>query len=101
MNSSMKQKQTHRLRREISGQKGSRWGGGRGKPGGWDYYAAVTCKTDNPQDVLYSTGDCTQYSGMASMGKEPNEEQIYVSLIRFAVQQKLTQKCKSTAIKCF
>ena len=33
------------------------------------------------------------------MGRKSNKEGIYIWLIRFAVQQKLTQHCKATIIK--
>ena len=36
---------------------------------------------------------------MTYMGKESKKEWIYVQLIHFAVQQKLTQHCKSTILQ--
>ena len=35
--------------------------GGRDKSGAWDEHSDPYYKTDNPQDLLYSTGNPTQY----------------------------------------
>ena len=55
-------------------------------------------KIDNEIDLLYSTGNSTQYSVTACMGKESKTEWIsaYVQLDHFAVHLKLRQHCKST-----
>ena len=49
------------------------------------------------KDLLYSTGNSTQYSVMPNMGKESKKEWIYVyvKLIYFDVHLKLTQHYKS------
>ena len=58
--------------------KGKR-GGGRDKLGVWDQQIHTTIyKTDNQQDLLYSTGSFTQYSVITYMGKESEKEWIYV-----------------------
>ena len=36
--------------------------GGRDKSGAWDEHSGPYYKTDNPQDLLYSAGNSTQYS---------------------------------------
>ena len=48
-----------------------------------------------------SLAHCSQYSVMTSMGKESKKEWIYVyiKLMHFAVQQKLTQHFKSTILQ--
>ena len=53
------------------------------------------------KDLLYSTGNSTQYSVMIYMGKESKKEwkYVYAWLIHFAVQQKVTQHCKSTGLQ--
>ena len=50
------------------------------------------------KDLLYSTGNSTQYSAIAYTGKESEKEwtYVYVQLIHFVVHLKLTQHCKST-----
>ena len=48
------------------------------------------------KDLLYSRKNSTQYSVMTYMGIESKKEWIYVQLIHFAIQQKVTQHCKST-----
>ena len=53
------------------------------------------------KNLLYSTGNSTQYSVMTYMGKESGKEWIYVFVlqIRFAVHLKLRQHCKSTILQ--
>ena len=49
--------------------KGER-GVGRDKLGGWDEHTHTTIyKIDNQQDLLYSTGNSTQYSVITYYGK--------------------------------
>ena len=53
------------------------------------------------QDLLYSTGNSTQYSLITHMGRESEKEWIcaYTKLNHFALQQKLSQHCKSTTFQ--
>lgn len=53
------------------------------------------------RDLLYSTGNTTQYSLIIYMEKESEKEWIcvYVQLNHFVVQQKLTHHCKSTTLR--
>ena len=53
------------------------------------------------EDLLYSTGNVTQYSVMIYMGKESEKEWtcVHVQLNHFVVQQKLSQQCKSTILQ--
>ena len=46
---------------------------------------------------MYSTGNSTQYSVMAYMGKQYRKDWIYVyvELVHFDVHLKLSQPCKS------
>ena len=71
MNLFTKQKQTHRLRKQIYGYQGIRGVGGRDKLGDWiDIYTLLCIKQITSKNLLYSTGKSTQYSVMAYMGKE-------------------------------
>ena len=79
-------------------------GGGKGKGGinreiEIDRYTPLYVKQITNKDLLYSTGNSSQYSAMTYMGKESEKEwlYVYVKLIHFVVQQKLTQHCESTA----
>ena len=67
---------------------------------GIDIYTLLYIKYITNKDLLHSTGISSQYSVMTYMGKESKKEWIcvYVYLIHFAVQQKLTQHCKSTIL---
>ena len=49
----------------------------------------------------YSTGNSTQYSVVNYMGKESIKRGLYVCvwLVHFAVQQKVSQHCKSNIIQ--
>ena len=46
--------------------------------------------------LLYGTGAYTQYPGITHNGKEQGKTCTYEQLTHLAVQQKLTQYCKST-----
>jgi len=75
-------------------------GGGEGK-GEWTRVWEWQRKTfvygmDNLEDLLYSIGKPTQCSVTTYMGMDMN---IYIWLNHFAVQQKLTQHCKSTILQ--
>ena len=78
-----------------------------GKSTGWvciafsDIYTLLCVKQMTSKDLPYSTGNSTQYSIMTYMGKEWKKEWIYVNvwLTHFALQQKLTQHCKSIRLQ--
>ena len=53
----------------------------------------------NNKVLLYSTGNYIQYPVIYPDGKDYDKECIYVELNRFAVQQQLTQHCKSTTLQ--
>ena len=54
----------------------------------------------NNKFLLYSTGNSIQYPMINHNGKEyEKKEYIYVQLNHFAVQQKLTQHCKSAILQ--
>ena len=57
-------------------------GGVRGGGINWktriDIYTLLYIKQITNMDLLYSTGNSTQYSVMASMGKESKKEWMYV-----------------------
>ena len=58
-----------------------------------DTYTLLYKKQITNQKLLYSTGNSTQYSALAYMGKKNKKEWIYVhvQLIHFVVHLKLTQ----------
>ena len=100
------QKLRHRCREQTYGhQAGKAAGGGDGGVMNWeigiDIYTLLCIKQVTSKNPLYSTGNSTQYSVMTYMGKESKKEWIYVyvELIHFAVQQKVTQHCKSSMLQ--
>ena len=48
---------------------------------GIDVYTLLYIKQITNKDLLYSTGNSTQYSAMAYMGKESKKEWIYVYVL--------------------
>ena len=48
---------------------------------------------------MHTTGNHIQYLMINHNGKEYEKEYTYVELSHFAVQQKLTQHCKSTILQ--
>ena len=60
-----------------------------------DFYSLVLQKK---KDLLYSTGNSTQYSVITYMEKESEKEYmcVYVSRHHLVLQQKWAQHCKST-----
>ena len=52
------------------------------------------------KNLLYSTETSIPYTVMTHMGKESKKRVVIcIKLIHFAVQQKLTQHCKSTILQ--
>ena len=102
MNLFTKQKQSHRCRKQTYGYQGGKWvWGGINWKSTTDTYTLLYIKQITNNNLLYSTGNSTQCSVMTYMGIESKKEwiYIYVQLIHFAVQQKLTQHCKSTILQ--
>ena len=68
---------------------------------GIDIYTLLCIKRITNKNRLYSTGNSTQCPVVTQMGRKSKEEGIYVYvwLIHFAVQQKLTQHCKATILQ--
>ena len=70
----------------------------------YDIYALPCVKQISSGNMLWSAGSSTQCSvvtqmgGMGSGGREvlEGEDYVYIQLIHFVVQQKLTQFCKAT-----
>ena len=54
---------------------------------------------EKKKNLLYSTGNSTQYTVMAYMRKQSKKEWIYVELIHCGVHLKLTQHCKSALLQ--
>ena len=70
-------KQTHRLQKQIYGyQRGRR--GGINQEFGINIYALLYIKQIINKDLLYSTGNSTQYTVITYMGKESEKEWKYV-----------------------
>ena len=67
------------------------WGGMNWEVGS-GMYTLLFIKLVSNKDLLYSTRECTQYSVITYMGKEPEKEWIYVyvELIHFTVYLKVT-----------
>ena len=80
-------------------------GGGINWQIGIDIYTLLCIKYITKKNLLYSTGNSTQYSVMAYMGKESKKKKkrvaicIYIKLTHFAVHLKLTQHCKSIVLQ--
>ena len=74
------------------------WSGGRGGLGvGVNRCKLVYSEWINNKVLLYSTGEYIQYPVLNHNGRQYKKECIYnVQLNHFAVQQKLTQYCKSS-----
>ena len=79
MNLLIKQKQTHRLQNETySYQRGKVGKGEINQEFGVNIYTLLYIKQITNKDLLYSTGNSTQYSVMTYMGKESEKEWMYV-----------------------
>ena len=100
MNLLIKQKQSHRCRKQTYGYQGVR-GGGINWEIGIDIYTLLYIKQITNKDLLYSTRNSTLYSVMAYMGKESKKEWIYVYVyvIHIAVHLELTQHYKSAILQ--
>ena len=72
-----KQKQSHRCRKQTYGYQGA-WGGGINWEIGIDICTLLYTKQITNKNLLYSTGNSTQYSVMTYMGIESKKEWIYV-----------------------
>ena len=77
MNLLTKQKQSHRCRKLTYGYQGGK-GGGINWEIGIDIYTLLYIKQITNKDLLYSTGNSTQYSVMTYMGKESKKEWISI-----------------------
>ena len=79
------------------------WGGAdNDKLGDWDgIYTLLYIKQVTNKSLLYNTGNSTQYSVMAYMGKIFFKKEwvyVYIQLIQFAIYLKLIQHCKPTVL---
>ena len=54
------------------------WGGGINWETGIDIYTLLYIKQITNKDLMYNTGNSTQYSVMTYMGKESKKDWIYV-----------------------
>ena len=81
--------------------KGERGGGRMDLEFGVSRCKLLHIEWTNSNILLYSTGKYIQYPVINHNKKEYKEEYIYiyVQLNHFAVQQKLTQHCKSTILQ--
>ena len=79
MNLFTKQNQTQRLRKQTYGyQRGKVGGGGINQEFGINIHTLLYRKQIINKDLLYSTGNSTQYSVITYMEKESEKEWIYV-----------------------
>ena len=78
MNLFTKQKQSHRCKKQTYGYQAGKVGEGINWEIGIDIHTLLYIKQLTKKDLLYSTGNSTQYSVMTYMGKESNKEWIYV-----------------------
>ena len=74
MNLLTEQKQSHRCRKQTYGYQWGKWQGGIN----WKIRINTYIKQTTNKDLLYSTGNPTQYSVMTYTGKESRKEWIYV-----------------------
>ena len=100
MTSYMKQKQTHRYRKQTWLLKGKKGLKEINQEFGINIYTLLYIKyiTEN---LLYNTENYTQYFVLTYKGKEFEKDQIHVhvQLNHFAIHLKLTQHCKSTMLQ--
>ena len=77
------------------------WGGEINQEFGINISIPLYMKQVNNKDLLYSTGNYTQYIIIMYNGKESEKEYIYICITEslFAVQLKLTQHCKLTILQ--
>ena len=78
MNLVAKQKQSHRCRKQTYGYQGGKWQGGINWEIGIDIYTLLYIKQITNKNLLYSTGNSTQYSVMTYRGNESKKEWIHV-----------------------
>ena len=78
MNLFTNQKQPHRHRKQTYGHQRGRSGGGINWEYGINRCTLLYIQQITQKDLLYSTGNSTQYSVMAYRGKESKKEWIYV-----------------------
>ena len=79
MKLSTKQKQTHGHREQTCGSKRARSRGMNGVGGwGWQMSANIYTEWINNKVLLYSTGNCIQYSRTNHNGKEYFKKDAYV-----------------------
>ena len=73
-------KHSHRYRKQTFGYQERKWGweGGINWEIGIDIYILLYIKQITKKDLLYSTGNSSQYSVITYMGKESKIEWIYV-----------------------
>ena len=77
MNLFIKQKQTHRCRRQTYGYQRGKRGGDINWESGINRYTRLYIKQINNKDLPYSTGNYIQYLIITYNGKESEKEQIY------------------------
>ena len=80
MNLFTKQNQTHRLRKHMYDYQSRNMGGGGGinQEVGIKIYTLLYIKQIINKDLVYSTGNSTQYSVITDMGKDSDKEQAHV-----------------------
>ena len=79
--------------------KGETVGGGTDKLWVWDQHIHSAVYRINTNDLLYITGNWTQYFAVIYEGRESEKEHIFIFSVYFAVHLKLTQHGKSTVLQ--
>ena len=92
----MKQKQIHRHREKTCGCQGGGKGGEMAREFGVGRCKLLDLELRSNEVLLHSTGNCTQGLGIEQDGRQYEKKNIRLG--HSAVQQKLTQHCKSTII---
>ena len=102
MNLYTKQKQTDRQRKQTYGYQGGREGGGINSEFGINIYTLLYVKQITNKDLLYSTGNCTQYFVITYKGKKSEKKiDIYVCITESLCYTSEIQHCKSTILQFF
>ena len=78
MNLFTKQKQTHRHRKQTYGYKRGKGQGGINQEIGSNIYMVLYIKQIANKDLLYSTGNYTQYFVITYKRKESEKKYIYI-----------------------
>ena len=83
MNLFIRQKQTHRPRKQTYGYQRGKAGGEINQEFATKIYTLLYIKQITNKDLLYSTGNYTQYLVITYSGKKLDKEYIYISVYTY------------------